>query len=156
MSIARDIEKQRAVDPPVVGLTPRHETSNPLKNSPRSLLVPPTVMPQFRDLDQFFDFLMGKGFEISFKSWTAVNPIMMWMNRIVPKLYGWSDLVIKHRQEKVNYKYRIEKAEKKAYEIMRAQQEQRAKTALNGTLSVKAEGVRRRRKRAFREWDVEY
>jgi len=107
-------------------------------------------MPQFRDLDEFFDFLMGKGMEISFKSWTAVNPIMIWMNRIVPKLYGW-----RYRQNKVNYKYRIEKAEKKGYEFMKAQQEQRAKTAVNGTLSVKAEGVRRRRKRrAFREWHV--
>ena|SRR5271154_6973576 len=111
-------------------------------------------MPQFRDLDEFFDFLMGKGMEISWKSWKAVNPIMMWMNKIVPKIYGWSDVLIKHRQDKVNYKYRIEKAEKKAYEIMKAQQEQRAKTAANGTLSVKAEDVRRRRKRAFREWDV--
>ena len=103
-----------------------------------------------------FDFLMGKGMEYSIKGWRAANPIMMWMNKIVPKLYGWSDLLIKQRQEKVNYKYRIEKAEKKAYEIMKAQQEQRAKIAVNGTLSVKAEGVRRRRKRAFREWDVEY
>ena len=152
---SRGIEKQRAVDPSVVGLTPRHETSTPLKNSPRSLLIPPTVMPQFRDLDEFFDFLMGKGMEISFKSWTAVNPIMIWMNKLVPKLYGWSDLLIKLRQDKVNYKYRIEKAEKKAYETMKAQEEQWAKTAVNGTLSVKAEGVRSRwKRRAFSEWDV--
>ena len=113
-------------------------------------------MPQFRDLDDFFDFLIGKGMEISFNSWNAVNPIMIWTNKIVPKIYGWSDLLIKHRQDKVNYKYRFEKAEKKAYEIMKAQQEQRAKAAaVNGTLSVKAEEVRRRRKRrAFREWEV--
>src|SRR5271154_160129 len=112
-------------------------------------------MPQFRDLDEFFDFLMGKGMEISWKSWKAVNPIMIWMNKLVPKLYGWSDLLIKHRQNKVNYKYRIEKAEKKAYETMKAQEEQWAKTAVNGTLSVKAEGVRSRwKRRAFSEWDV--
>jgi len=98
---------------------------------------------------------MGQVADFSIDSWKKFNPIMIWTNKIVPKLYGWSDLVIKNRQDKVNYKYRIEKAEKKAYEIMKAQQEQRVKAAENGVSSVKAEEVgRRHKRRAFREWDV--
>jgi len=101
---------------------------------------------------------MGEIADTIVHSWKSFNPVMIWSNKIVPKLYGWSDLVIKKRQDKVNYKYRIDKAEKKAYEIMKAQQEQRANAAAAdeepSSVKTEEEVGRRRKRRAFREWDV--
>ena len=90
-----------------------------------------------------------------FSAWKAINPFMIWVNKIVPKLYGWSDLIIKSRQGKVDHKDKMEKVEKKAYEIMRAQHEERAKSANGGEGEKSEEGKKWKRcRRAVREWDL--
>ena len=46
---------------------------------------------------------------------------MKWFSRLVTKAYGWSDGLIKFRQNKVNKKYKIKQAEKQALRIMEEQ-----------------------------------
>jgi len=89
-------------------------------------------------------------FAYGYNAWNSFNPIMIWANKLVPKFYGWSDLIIKKKQDEANYKYKMEKAEKNAYEIMKAQQEQRAKATMNETMSDegKSNGRGRRRRRS--------
>lgn len=105
-------------------------------------------------MGDFLKTISMYAFGYGYNAWNSVNPIMIWVNKLVPKLYGWSDLVIKRRQDKANYKYKMEKAEKKAYEIMKAQQEQRAKAKMNATVSDDGEnsGSGRRRKRSVQKW----
>jgi len=47
---------------------------------------------------------------------------MDWFTEIVTSLYSWSDLIIKIRQGKANRAYKIQRAEKKAMEIMKEHQ----------------------------------
>lgn len=54
-------------------------------------------------------------------TWDRVETILDWFSKIVTTGYGYSDMVIKHRQDGVNKKYKIEKAEKEALRIMKEQ-----------------------------------
>lgn len=48
---------------------------------------------------------------------------MNWFSKLVTTAYTWTDLIIKNRQKKVDNAYNIKKAEEKAAEIMKQQQE---------------------------------
>lgn len=54
-------------------------------------------------------------------TWDRVETILDWFSKIVTTAYGYSDMVIKHRQDGVDKKYKIEKAEKEALRIMKEQ-----------------------------------
>jgi hypothetical protein len=62
-------------------------------------------------------------------SWDKVVIVLGWFSRLVETAYAYSDMVVKMRQKKVDKEYKIKKAEKEAYRIMREQTEKRK----NGT-----------------------
>jgi len=64
-------------------------------------------------------------------TWDRVNTILDWFSKIVTTAYGYSDLVIKHRQEGVNKKYKIEKAEKEGLRIMKEQENKKKAVTKN-------------------------
>ena len=55
-------------------------------------------------------------------TWDRVETILDWFSRIVTTAYSYSDMVIKHRQDGVNKKSKLEKAEKEALRIMKEQE----------------------------------
>jgi hypothetical protein len=57
--------------------------------------------------------------------WGKAQFFMKWFSKLVGKAYGWSDGLIKSRQNKVNKAYKFKKAEKEAFRIMDEQQKQR-------------------------------
>ena len=62
---------------------------------------------------------------------TELNTILDWFSKIVTTGYGYSDIVIKHRQEGVNKKYKIEKAEKEGLRIMKEQENKKKAVTKN-------------------------
>lgn len=54
-------------------------------------------------------------------TWDRVETILDWFSKIVTTAYDYSDMIIRHRQEGVDKKYEIEKAEKEALRIMNEQ-----------------------------------
>ena len=50
-------------------------------------------------------------------AWDWVETILNWFSKIFILVYGYSDMIIKHRQDGVNKKYKIEKTEKEAFRI---------------------------------------
>lgn len=54
-------------------------------------------------------------------TWDRVETILDWFSKIVTTAYDYSDMMIRHRQEGVDKKYKIEKAEKEALRIMKEQ-----------------------------------
>jgi len=84
-------------------------------------------------------------------TWTRASTVMSWFTKLVTTLYGWSDGLIKHRQNRANKIYKIEKAEKEALRIMNAQQKRR--NALNGTVNGVARGSAKVRRGLVDELD---
>jgi hypothetical protein len=58
-------------------------------------------------------------------TWKAVETLMDWFSRLVTTAYGYSDSLIKYRQDQADKKYKIEKAEKEALRIMKEQEKKR-------------------------------
>jgi hypothetical protein len=54
-------------------------------------------------------------------AWDKVEEAMGWFTDLVTTGYGWTDALIKSRQNKANKEYKIAKAEKEAFRIMMAQ-----------------------------------
>jgi hypothetical protein len=54
--------------------------------------------------------------------WDSTSNFMNWFTKLVASAYSWSDLIIKMRQDKANKAYKIQRAEKKALQIMREHQ----------------------------------
>ena len=54
---------------------------------------------------------------------------MEWFSKLINTAYGYSDGLIKFRQDRANKKYKIEKAEKEALRIMK-EQENKKKNAM--------------------------
>jgi hypothetical protein len=65
-------------------------------------------------------------------AWGQVADVMSWFSKIVTTLYGYSDGIIKLRQNKVNTQYKIKKAEKEAYRIMKEQEKKNKLGNSNG------------------------
>ena len=61
-------------------------------------------------------------------TWDRIETILDWFSKIVTTAYSYSDMVIKHRQQGVNKKYKIEKAEKEALRIMKEQENKKTVT----------------------------
>jgi hypothetical protein len=57
--------------------------------------------------------------------WNGVEFLMKWFSKLVNRAYGWTDGIIQYRQNRVNNKYKIQKAENEAYRIMAEQRAQR-------------------------------
>jgi hypothetical protein len=57
--------------------------------------------------------------------WKKAQFFMKWVSKVVGRAYGWSDEIIKSRQNKVNKAYKRKKAEKEATRIMQEQQKER-------------------------------
>ena len=76
---------------------------------------------------------------------------MDWFSKLVTTAYTWTDLIVKNRQKKVDNAYNVKKAEEKAAEIMKQQQERNQKrTSALGKRSadnLEGEGVDE-----FEEW----
>lgn len=53
---------------------------------------------------------------------------MKWFSSLVNKAYGWSDGIIKFRQNRANNRYKARKAEEEAYRIMAEQRAEREAT----------------------------
>jgi len=64
-------------------------------------------------------------------TWDRVETILDWFSKIVTTAYSYSDMVIEHRQEGVNKKYKIEKAEKEALRIMKEQENKKKAVTKN-------------------------
>ena len=54
-------------------------------------------------------------------AWDKVAEAMGWFTDLVTTGYGWTDALIKSRQNKANKEYKIAKADKEAFRIMMAQ-----------------------------------
>jgi hypothetical protein len=57
--------------------------------------------------------------------WHRTETVLNWFSRLVNKAYGWSDGIIKFRQDRANNKYKSRKAEEEAYRIMAEQRAER-------------------------------
>lgn len=53
---------------------------------------------------------------------------MGWFSKLVTTAYTWTDLIIKNRQKKVDDEYNLKKAEEKALEIMKEQEDKKKRT----------------------------
>jgi len=88
------------------------------------------------------DFLSAVG-----AKWGKLQFILDWFVRLVDTAYGYSDMIIAHRQNKANQKYKTQKAEEEAY---------RLKEQSKGTITQlvdEEEGASKVRKRSVREID---
>jgi hypothetical protein len=61
------------------------------------------------------------------ETWSSIEKFLGWFTKIVGTSYTYSDLIVKIRQDKANHRYKVEKAETKAREIM-AEQEKKEGT----------------------------
>jgi len=61
---------------------------------------------------------------------------MNWFSKLATTAYTWTDLIIRSRQRKVDNAYNVKKAEEKAQEIMKQQQERNQKRAAREKRSV--------------------
>jgi hypothetical protein len=66
-------------------------------------------------------------------TWKAVETLMDWFSKLVTTAYGYSDGLIKYRQDQADKKYKIEKAEKEALRVMK-EQEKKKKGAVSKNL----------------------
>lgn len=60
-------------------------------------------------------------------TWSTIEKFLGWFTKIVGTSYTYSDLLVKIRQDKANHKYKVDKAEKKAREIMAEQEKTEGK-----------------------------
>ena len=58
-------------------------------------------------------------------AWNGLHNVLQWFVRIVQTSYGYSDMLVKARQDRANRKYVEKKAEERAYQIMEAQRQRR-------------------------------
>jgi hypothetical protein len=80
-------------------------------------------------------------------TWKYTANIMKWFVKLVTSGYGWSDLIIKLRQDKANERYKIEKAEKEAAKIMKGQEKRQKE--------LNAKSAARKRLLSSRSYDFE-
>jgi len=66
---------------------------------------------------------LGPVFKNANTAWKFSANVMNWFSKLVTTAYTWTDLIIKNRQKKADNAYNIKKAEEKAAEIMKQQQE---------------------------------
>jgi hypothetical protein len=68
-------------------------------------------------------------------TWDQMETIMGWFSQIVDTAYAYSDMIISHRQTKVDKEYARKQAEKAAYKILQEQVEKKR----NATAHAKRE-----------------
>jgi uncharacterized protein (UPF0210 family) len=68
-------------------------------------------------------------------TWDRAETVMGWFSQIVDTAYAYSDMIISHRQKKVDKEYARKQAEKTAYKILREQVEKKR----NATAHAKRE-----------------
>ena len=64
-------------------------------------------------------------------TWSRTEIMMKWFTKLVTTFYGWSDGIIRYRQNRANEKYKIQKAEEEAMRIMEEQRNRKTTVASN-------------------------
>src|SRR5271169_2639538 len=72
--------------------------------------------------------------------WGKAEYFMKWFSKLVTMAYGWTDGIIKARQNKANNAYKMAKAEKEALRIMEEQKMERQASVVKN-LGKRARGV---------------
>lgn len=67
-------------------------------------------------------------------TWTKFETILDWFSKLVDTAYGYTDGIIKYRQDQANKKYKTENAEKEAMRIMKEQGNQGKKSVVEKVL----------------------